>query len=113
LLERFMDSYSMTCLKIIGATEKLVVGNTYFLSLFADQKGASVKVLSKSTKQNTAGWPSSVEVEVIEPIGAGNLHLEPKFAPGTRHIVSASELYTNREDARKRHFRRAGPKRAP
>jgi len=79
----------------IARTNAIEVGGTYFLSDFFDKAGATVKVLSKSTKRNTAGWNSSVEVEVTENLGADKKH----YAKGTKHSVNAGNLYQNREDA--------------
>ena len=85
--------------RIIEATNAIVVGNTYFLSAFYESDGATVKVLSKSTKTNKCGWPSSVTVEVIERIGDSYKHHETFYAPGTIHSVNATNLYSRRSDA--------------
>ena len=44
-------------------TDAIIVGQTYFLSDFYDT-GAFVMVRNKSKKINTAGWPSTVTVEI-------------------------------------------------
>jgi hypothetical protein len=84
-------------------TAQIVVGNTYFLSSFYDKDGCLVEVLSKSTKKNSAGWPSTVEVKVLEPLGddAGKDY----YAIGTVHTCNATNLYDKRSDAS--HTRRA------
>lgn len=76
------------------ATAALVVGKTYFLSDFYDT-GPMVEVVEKSTKVNSAGWPSSVTVKVtdlnnytgtywtvgkVTTVNATNLYTEPRFA---------------------------------
>jgi hypothetical protein len=78
-------------------TAAIVVGSTYFLSSFYDKDGCLVEVLSKSTKKNSAGWPSTVEVKVICPLGddAG----KPYYAVGTIHTCNATNLYDKRDDA--------------
>jgi len=93
-------TYQQAQFQMISATNKLVIGKTYFLSSFYERDGAFVRVLSKSTAKNSAGWPSSIEVEVIEPIGGNTTLLH--FAPGTKHIVNALNLYRERQDARPR-----------
>lgn len=72
--------------------EKIEVGNTYFLSYFHDKEGASVRVLSKSTKPNRAGWCSSVNVEILESD-------VDYYKPGAMHTVNASNLYEERKFA--------------
>jgi hypothetical protein len=81
----------------IAATNAIEIGGIYFLSSFYDKDGATVKVLSKSTKMNSAGWPSSVEIEVIEPLG-GEIG-KSYYAAGVARTVNASNLYKNRADA--------------
>ena len=83
--------------RVEAATKALIIGGTYFLSSFYDQDGAFVKVLAASTKQNSAGWNSSVTVEVIEPVGDDQK--KPWYAPGTQHSVNATNLYLTREAA--------------
>lgn len=80
-------------------TAAIVLGDVYFLSSFHDQCGAFVKVLSKNTKLNTCGWPSNVEVEVVENFNPDTPFAVKHYAPGTKHSVNASNLYKNREDA--------------
>lgn len=79
-------------------TSKIVVGNVYFLSSFHDEEGCYVRVLSKSNKENLCGWPSSVEVQVIEGVNLRK-DTEQFYAVGTKHTVNASNLYTRKEDA--------------
>jgi hypothetical protein len=95
------NSLNGTKFRIIAATEALVIGDTYFLSSFHDREGANVKVLSKSTAINSCGWPSSVVVEVIEPIGYAETSYQAtsSYAPGTLHTVNATNLYKQRADA--------------
>jgi len=78
-------------------TAQIMVGNTYFLSSFYDKDGCMVRVHAKSTKKNSAGWPSTVTVVVLEPLGddAGKSY----YAVGTVHTVNATNLYENRSDA--------------
>lgn len=75
-------------------TAEIKVGGVYFLSSFYDKDGCLVKICSKSTKENSAGWPSSVTVEVVEPLG-GDAD-KPYYAVGTIHTVNASNLYERR-----------------
>ena len=75
-------------------TAEIVVGNTYFLSSFYDKDGCLVKVLEKSTEKNSCGWPSTVKVEVVEPLG-GDAN-KPYYAVGTIHSVNATNLYERR-----------------
>lgn len=75
-------------------TGEIRVGKSYFLSSFYDKDGCIVKVQSKSTAINSAGWPSSVMVKVVEPIG-GDMHKD-WYAPGTIHRVNATNLYEQR-----------------
>src|SRR5271157_675750 len=78
-------------------TAAIKVGSTYFLSSFYDKDGCLVEVISKSTKLNSAGWPSSVEVKVLCLLGsdAGNDY----YAVGTIHTCNATNLYDKRSDA--------------
>ncbi len=78
-------------------TAQIEVGRTYFLSSFYDKDGCLVEVIEKSTKKNSAGWPSSVKVKVICPLGddAG----KPYYAIGTVHTCNATNLYNKRSDA--------------
>jgi hypothetical protein len=85
-----------TKLRIVARTQEIKVGETYFLSSFHDVDGAFVKVLSKSTKPNSAGWPSSVEIEILEPFGEANKSF---YAKGKQRTVNATNLYEHREDA--------------
>lgn len=80
-----------------AATAPLTIGGTYFLSSFYDKDGAWVKIVAASTKKNGVGWNSSVEVEVIEPVGDDRS--KEWHAPGTKHTVNATNLYVKREDA--------------
>lgn len=65
----------------------------YFLSSFRELQGAWVKVLDKSTKENTAGWNSMVTVEVISSVD------ENYYKPGAVHTVNATNLYEDRNHA--------------
>ena len=83
--------------KIINRTNQIVVGKTYFLSSFYDKDGTWVKVLEKSTKINSAGWPSSVSYKIIEPVGdCVNWEWHQAGRTGT---CNATNLYENRADA--------------
>lgn len=82
--------------KVKARTAQIEIGKTYFLSGFYDQSGAYVKVLGKSTKTNSAGWNSSVEVEMLVEVGGipGDF-----YKPGRVATVNACNLYERREDA--------------
>jgi hypothetical protein len=82
--------------RIINRTNQIKVGRVYFLSSFYDKDGAFVKVTSKSTKTNKAGWPSSVSYEVIEKVGEHNSNF---YAVGNTGICNATNLYEQRESA--------------
>ena len=70
---------------------KIVVGDTYFLSHFHDKEGATVRVVSKSNKRrNLAGFFSIVNVEVLS--SDANY-----YKIGEIHTVNASNLYVRRE----------------
>ena len=83
--------------KIRTRHAQIKIGTRYFLSSFYDKEGAWVEVLAKSTKKNGAGWPSSVSIKVLEPVG------EPRaagfYAPGSLHTVNATNLYKQIEHA--------------
>lgn len=68
---------------------RVEVGSKYFLSHFHDKEGAIVRVLSKSTKTNRAGFNSSVNVEVLESDC-------DYYKPGALHTVNAANLYEHR-----------------
>lgn len=68
------------------------VGETYFLSHFHDKEGATVRVLSKSTKKNRAGFNSSVNIEILDSD-------VDYYKPGAMHTVNAANLYTERKYA--------------
>jgi len=72
--------------------EAINVGDRYFLSHFLDKEGAEVRVLSKSTKLNRAGFRSTVEVLVLKSDCS-------YYVPGARHTVNAANLYTHRRFA--------------
>lgn len=80
-------------------TDEIEIGKVYFLSSFYDKDGAFVKVLSKSHKLNNAGWPSSVEYEVVSRYGDSYPHHEKFYAVGARGSCNASNLYEKREMA--------------
>lgn len=84
--------------KVSDRTDSIVVGNTYFLSSFYDVEGAMVKVLSKSSeanakKENSCGWASSVNVQVLESIESDYYKI------GACHTCNATNLYDNRHMA--------------
>lgn len=84
--------------KVAVATKSIEVGKVYFLSNFYDKDGAMVRVLSKSADKNRAGWNSSVNVEVIEPLFYDDdTFLLQHYAKGTKHTVNATNLYEKRE----------------
>lgn len=85
--------------QIKDKTDSVKVGQVYFLSAFYDSDGAMVKVLGKSHKINGAGWPSTVEYEVVERIGDTYKHHETFYAIGKRGTCNASNLYETREMA--------------
>lgn len=72
--------------------EQTEVGGTYFLSHFHDKEGATVRVLSKSTKLNRAGFASSVNVEILESD-------VDYYKIGAMHTVNAANLYSERKYA--------------
>jgi hypothetical protein len=84
-------------------TLSLVIGKKYFLSTFEDVEGAYVKVLSFSTKPNPAGWSSSVEYEVIEPVGTSKTHSFhfKYYAAGQKGTCNVSNLYEFKELAKR------------
>jgi hypothetical protein len=83
--------------QVKARTAEIVVGNTYFLSSFYDQEGATVKVLDKSTKKNKCGWASTVTVEVLQYVGDGPS--SSYYSVGKVTTVNASNLYERREHA--------------
>lgn len=83
--------------RCIKRTNEIVVGSTYFLSSFYEREGAMVKVLGKSTKVNGAGWPSTVEYEVVEVVGP--MVTGAFYSVGKVGACNASNLYEHREDA--------------
>jgi hypothetical protein len=79
--------------KAVATKHEMVdVGSKYFLSHFHDKEGAIVRVLSKSTKTNRAGFNSSVNVEVLESDC-------DYYKPGALHTVNAANLYQERKHA--------------
>jgi hypothetical protein len=68
-MARFRFNTKLMAERCRQRTAEIVLGGTYFLSSFYDKDGCMVKVCSKSTKLNGAGWPSTVTVEVLEPLG--------------------------------------------
>ena len=80
--------------KCIDATNAIQVGKTYFLSSFHDKEGAIVKVLSKSTKENSCGWPSEIEFIVIEADDSNGF-----YKIGKTGICNATNLYVKRYHA--------------
>jgi hypothetical protein len=77
-------------------THAIIVGDRYFMSDFFEREGAFVIVKSKSTEINAAGWPSTVQVEVVEPVGYTLDFDKRYYGVGTLHNVNASNLYTDR-----------------
>ena len=75
---------------------KIHVGQLYFLSNFYDVEGATVRVVSKSTKKNRSGWNSTVNVEILE----SDYHY---YKVGEMHTVNATNLYEKREFASASH----------
>jgi hypothetical protein len=88
--------HSATAKRIIARTNEIKIGGRYFLSSFYDKDGAWVTVLSKSTKINQAGWPSSVNIEVIASVGD---HDSDYYKAGSKHTVNATNLYEKQEHA--------------
>jgi len=79
--------------KVAEAHNRIVVGQTYFLSNFYDKEGAMVRVVSKSNRRrNKAGFFSIVNVEILE----SDYHY---YKVGETHTVNAANLYLRREDA--------------
>ena len=83
--------------KIRGRTAEMVKGNTYWLSSFYDKDGVYVRVLDASTKTNSAGWPSTVLYEVVEPIG--DCVGRAWYKPGIQGTCNATNLYEDRSDS--------------
>jgi hypothetical protein len=75
---------------------KINVGQVYFLSNFYDVEGATVRVVSKCAKKNSAGWYSTVNVEILE----SDYHY---YKVGETHTVNATNLYEKREFASASH----------
>ncbi|CAB4141312.1 hypothetical protein UFOVP410_151 [uncultured Caudovirales phage] len=79
--------------KVAIAHNSIVVGKTYFLSNFYDKEGATVRVISKSSKRkNRAGFYSIVNAEILE----SDYHY---YKVGEIHTVNATNLYDKRSDA--------------
>lgn len=76
--------------RCIKRTAEIVIGDTYFLSSFYDKTGAVVKVIDKSTAENSCGWNSTVTVEVLHSID------DAHYKPGKTHTVNATNLYEQR-----------------
>ena len=79
--------------KVSDCTDKIKVGETYFLSSFYDKEGAMVKVLKKSKKKNRLGFNSTITVEVIEPLDPTYQY----YKVGAVHTCNATNLYEKRE----------------
>lgn len=87
--------------KIINRTNEIEIGKTYFLSSFYDKDGAMVEIISKSTKLNKGGWPSSVIYKVIQKVGEHSI-IDPKYdvySIGRIGSCNATNLYEKREMA--------------
>ena len=84
--------------RIKARTKEIVVGGAYFLSSFFEKDGAMVKIISTSTEINSAGWPSTVEYEVLKRIGKTR-HVITHYPKGRTGTCNATNLYENREDA--------------
>ena len=85
-----------TTARILQRNREVRVGELYFLSSFYDVDGAWVRVLAKSDAVNSAGWPSSISIQVEEPVGS-----EAKrsfYAKGSIHTCNATNLHKNRAD---------------
>jgi hypothetical protein len=87
---------------ISDRTDEIEVGKSYWLSTFHDRDGAYVKVSKKSKKQNSAGWNSTVHVEVTE-LHTSYPHMEESYAVGTIHTVNATNLYNDRHESSHTH----------
>lgn len=87
---------------ISDRTDEIEVGKSYWLSTFHDKDGAYVKVSKKSKKQNSAGWNSTVHVEVTE-LHTTYPHMEESYAAGTIHTVNATNLYDDRHESNHTH----------
>ena len=81
------------------ATLALEIGGTYFYSDFGAERGCMVKVLAASTKTNGSGWNSTVQVEILEPIGFIRPWDVAHYAVGKALTVNAQNLYAQREMA--------------
>jgi hypothetical protein len=85
-----------TVARIKARTAEIKIGETYFLSSFYDKAGAMVRVDAKSTKLNSAGWPSTVSVTVLEEIGENSGTF---YRPGNVITCNATNLYERIEMA--------------
>mgnify|MGYP003656245238 CR=1 FL=1 len=83
--------------QIRDRTAEIVKGKIYWLSSFYDKDGAYVRVLDASTITNSAGWPSTVLFEVVEPIG--DCEDKEWYKQGVQSICNATNLYENRNDS--------------
>jgi len=88
-----------TWLECIARTDELVVGERYWISQNWENTGAFVKILEKSTDPNPAGLPSSVRVEVVEPVGV--------YKVGEVKTLNATQIYDTRDLSSKENFRKS------
>ena len=87
--------------QIEARTNEIVIGDTYWLSSFGDSNGHYVKVIDTSTKQNRAGWNSTVTYEVVSSDVPSYPHMltMDMYAVGAIGTCNATNLYENRKDA--------------
>ena len=95
---RVPESNRKAFARIKARTNEIEVGKTYFLSSFFGKDGVWAKVISASTEVNSAGWPSTVKYEVIEPIGS--CAKQKHYAKGKIRTCNATNLYEDRDAAR-------------
>lgn len=76
-------------LRVSSRHKEIEIGEKYFLSHFHDKEGATVRVISKSVKENRAGWNSSVSVRILQSDC-------DYYKPGALYTVNATNLYNDR-----------------
>lgn len=83
-------------LECISRTNELVIGERYWISQNWEHTGAFVKILEKNTDINPSGLPSSVIVEVVEPVGV--------YKVGDTKTLNATQIHDERDHSSKDNF---------
>ena len=83
-------------LECISRTNELVIGGRYWISQHWELTGAFVKILEKNTDINSSGLPSSVTVEVVEPVGV--------YKVGDTKTLNATQIHDERDHSSKDNF---------